>query len=404
MGKKEKRAQLIAEMRELNEKVLAEKRAFTEDEEKIYNEKKKEMEQLSAEIIAEERQKLLDGFSTELPQNTDGNEKRNGNENPELTEFRQFLLGEKRTNMAVGTASSPGGGYVLAPQQFVKELIEQVEKETQLYSIVDKVPVSGAGSLGLPYEDVDASDASWTAEIPESDITADSSWKFGKRELKPNDLSKLVKITKKLIKASALPIDELVRRKVGKKILAAFENGILVGDGSGKPLGVFTASNDGVPTSRDVTSTPTSASQVVSADDLINTKMKLRPGYRKNAVWVMNTPILTQILLLKDKEDQYLWRPGLRDGEPDKILGIPVVESEYAPTTQTAGAYVAVLGDFRNYYKFAYWEGIDIQVLTEQFALKNQIGYLAHTLADGMPTLGEAFARLKVGTIPTPST
>lgn len=401
MDKKQRRAQLVAEMRELNDKALAEKRAFTEEEQKLYSEKEKEMRELSAQIAAEEREAMLAGFTSELPTPTAENEQRGAPACGEIEEFRKFLMGEKRTTMSVGSSASPGGGYAIAPQEFVKELIEAVEKETQLYSIVDKIPVSGAGSLGLPYEATDASDASWTAEIPDSEITADSAWAFGKRELKPNDLTKLVLISKKLIAASALPIEELAKRKLAQKLIAAFEAGILTGDGDGKPLGVFVASNNGVPTGRDVTSTPTDATHVISSDDLIAMKMKLRPGYRKNAQWVMNTAFVQQVMLLKDKNDQYLWRPGLRDGDPDKLLGIPVIESEYAPTTMTANSYIAVLGDFKKYYKFAYWKGIEIQVLVEKYAGKNQIGYLAHTLADGMPTLGEAFARLKVGTIPS---
>lgn len=397
MDKKARRAQLIAEMRAMNEKLLTEKRDFTADEKKLYDEKEKEMRELSAEIAAEEREAMLNGFTTDLPKPTEDGEARGAAVPDEVAEFRKFLLGEKRTDMTVGTAASPGGGFAIAPQKFVSELIEQVEKETQAYAMVDKIPVSGAGSLGLPYEDTDASDASWTNEVPSSDISADTSWKFGKRELKPNDLTKLIKISKKLIKSSALPIDELVRRKLAKKILAAFEAGILTGNGSGQPLGVFTASNDGVPTSRDVATTYTSATKYMEPDDLINTKMKLRPGYRKNAVWFINTNVLTDIMLFKDKNDQYMWRPGLREGEPDTLLGLPVIESEFAPSTKTSGNYIAVLGDFRNYYKFAYWSEIEIQVLVEQFALKNQIGYLGHTLADGMPTLGEAFARIKVG-------
>jgi HK97 family phage major capsid protein len=111
----------------------------------------------------------------------------------------------------------------------------------------------------------------------------------------------------------------------------------------------------------------------------------------------MHTDILRSIMLLKDNDGQYMWRPGLRDGEPDTILGMPVIESEFAPNTVGTNLYVIVLGDFKKYYKFAYWKSVEIQLLVEKFAGKNQIGYLGHTLADGMPTLAEAFTRLKVG-------
>jgi len=400
MDKKARRAQLIAEMREMNEKVLGEKRDFNEEEKKLYDEKDKEMRELSAQILAEEREAAIAGFATELPKPTN-DEGRSAPESNEMESFRKFLMTGEKRDLTVGTSGSQGNGYALAPQEFSDEIIAAVEKDTQLYKMVDKIPVNGAGSLGLPYESTDASDADWTNEVPGNDISADSAWAFGKRELAPKDLAKLVKVSKKMIASSAVPIDQLVRNKLAYKFMCAFEKGILVGTGSGQPLGVFTADANGVSTARDVTSDRsayTAASGMpCCADDLIKMKMKLRPGYRKNAVWVMHTDILKSIMLLKDNDGQYMWRPGLRDGEPDTILGMPVIESEFAPNVPHTNLYVAVLGDFKDYYKFAYWKNVDVQVLVEQFALRNCIGYLGHTLADGMPVLGEAFARLKVG-------
>ena len=399
MDKKARRAQLIAEMREMNEKLLTEKRDFTDEEKKLYDEKDKEMRELSAQIMAEERQAALAGFASELPQPKD-DEGRSAPDNDAKEEFRKFLMGEKR-DLTVGTSGSQGNGYALAPQEFSDEIIAAVEKDTQLYKIVDKVPVSGAGSLGLPYESADASDASWTNEVPDDEISGDATWAFGKRELIPTDLVKLVKVSKKMLATSAIPIDQLVRNKLAYKFMSAFEKGILVGTGSGQPLGVFTASANGVSTARDVTSDRSAFTKASNmpccADDLIKMKMNLRPGYRKNAQWVMHTDILRSIMLLKDNDGQYMWRPGLRDGEPDTILGMPVIESEFAPNTVGTNLYVIVLGDFKKYYKFAYWKSVEIQLLVEKFAGKNQIGYLGHTLADGMPTLAEAFTRLKVG-------
>lgn len=398
MGKKERRAALIAEMREMNEKVKVEKRAFNDDEAKLYADKEAEVRQLSAEIAAEEREAMLAGFSSELPPKNNGSEKHNA-ENNVMTEFRGYLQdGRTETRTALTYAD---GGAAIAPMEFSKELIAAIEKEAQFYGMVEKIPVVGAGSLGIPYEAADASGASWTAEVPNNEISEDTSLAYGKRELKPTDLVKLIKISKKLLKGSALPIEEIIQKKLASKIVAAFENGILTGSGSAQPLGVFTASSDGVATARDVATTYTSSTEYMTADDLKRLKMSLRPGYRKNAVWAISTDVLLDVMLFKDSNGQYIWQPGLRDGDPDKLLGMPVFESEYAPSTKTSGSYIAVLGDFRNYYKFAYWEGIDIQVLVEKFAGKNQIGFLAHTLADGMPVLGEAFARLKVGTAST---
>ena len=385
MNKKEQRAKLIAELRAMHELAQKENRAFTDDESKAFAEKEAEVRKLSQEIAAEEREALIKGFTTELPK-TEGESR--GEVSDKMKEFRNYLLNGEKRDISVGS-----GGGALAPQEFVAEIIKGVENDSPLYGLVRKFPLSEAKSLGAPYEAADASDASWTAEVPVSDITADATLAYSLRELSPNTLVKLIKISDKLVKVSALPIEQIVKEKITEKLVATFENGITVGTGSGQPLGVFTASANGVPTSRDVTT----AGATLASDDLIKTKMSLKPAYRRKARWVMSTDILTDCLLLKDKNDQYLWRPGLRDGDPDTLLGLPVIESAYAPSTKTSGSYIAVLGDF-SYYWWAYVDGIEIKNLVELFALKNQLGFKGTAYADGAPVLAEAFSRVKVGT------
>ncbi len=384
MNKRARKAEIIAEMRAMDEKAKAEGRAFNDEEVKVFEEKRAEVEKLSAEIAEEERKSVLDGFSSKLPPEQDKEPEQKKDE----PLFRMNTNGklEIRTDMTY-----TDGGAAVAPEQFVDDLEKAVEAETVLYNLVDKLPVTGAGALGLPYEAVDASDAAWTAEVPSSDIAADSSWKFGKRSLSPADLTKLVKFSKKLLATSALPIETLARKKITAKLSAAFENGITNGSGTNEPLGVFTASADGIPVSRDVAT----EGNALSADDFINAYMAVRPAYRKKAVWVLNTAILKQVMKLKDSDGKYIWQESIRAGEPSTILGRPVYESEYAPSATAAGSYVAVFGDFRH-YKFAYWKGMELTVDNLTFAGKNQIGIYGHTLADGCPTLPEAYSRIKI--------
>lgn len=389
MGKKEKRAKLIAEMREINDKVMAEKRAMTDEERSAYEAKEAEMRQLTAEIEAEERAAELNGFSSELPVNTTGDEgTRNGNK--EDAEFRAFLTDgkvEARTDLSVGD-----GGGALAPKQFVAEVIQGLDDEAPVYAKVRKVPLSAVSGVDVPAMDTDATDAAWTSEIPSPALSADTALKYKKITINPETLAKLILVSKKLIKCSAIPVDQLVRERLQAKIAKAFENGILNGSGANQqPLGVFTASANGVSTARDVTT----AGASMAADDFIDMKMKLKPGYRKNAVWVMNTEILKDVMKLKDSHGDYIWQKGFAEGEPDTILGIPVIESTLAPTTKTTGSYVAVLGDFSKYW-FTYVDQLEIQVLLEKYADTLQVGYLANILAGGAPVLGEAFARLKI--------
>jgi HK97 family phage major capsid protein len=62
------------------------------------------------------------------------------------------------------------------------------------------------------------------------------------------------------------------------------------------------------------------------------------------ARWVFHRDAIKRITKLKDGEGQYLWSQSVRDGEPDRILGLGIATSEWAPNTFSTGEYVELLG------------------------------------------------------------
>ena len=119
------------------------------------------------------------------------------------------------------------------------------------------------------------------------------------------------------------------------------ETAYLTGSGSQQPLGVFTASSDGISTSRDVN---TGSGTSITYDGLGDAKYSLKSQYRNGgsrggARWLFHRDGVKIIAKLKDGENQPLLRPGrgLLDDDPDSILGFPFDESEKAPNTFTSG-------------------------------------------------------------------
>ena len=385
------RENLIHQMRALNDGCKDEKgevRSFTAEEENKYNGMAEDVRQLTALISEEKRSEQLAGFADSIPVPGSEGESREA-PSKEMEEFRQYLIsGEKRDLVVDGVSNTAGA---LAPQEYVKKILANVQSEVKVLDRCNVIHLNQAASIGVPTESVDAADAAWTTEVPVS-LTADSTWAFGKREIGANQLIKLVKVSNKLIKTSAFPIDQLVGDKLSIKMRQALENAIIKGDGSGKPLGVFTASASGVSTGRDVT---TGTALTISADDIIATKRNVKQAYRSKGVWVINPEILTDVILLKDNNDQYIWRSGLTDNDPDRLYGSEVIESDFAPSAKTGGSYVAVFGDFSNYW-VTMVDQISVQVLKEAFATSGEVGYLATAFADGAPVLEEAFSRLKI--------
>jgi len=287
--------------------------------------------------------------------------------------------------------SDTAGGYLSAPEKFQAELIQSLDNQVFMRQIARVLPPLGsADSLGTPSLDADPADPTWTGELNIG--SEDSTMALGKRVMKPYPLAKYIKVSKTLLRRSAISVDAIVRERLAYKFAVTEENAFLNGSGANQPLGVFTASTDGISTSRDVSTGNTTTE--IRTDGLKEAKYSLKAQYRKrNCAWIFHRDAVKQIAKLKDGEGRYIWQASLVGGDPDRLLGYPVYESEYAPNTFTTGQYVGILGDF-SFYWIVDALTMTIQVLVELYAGANQNGYLARKETDGMPVLEEAFARV----------
>ncbi|MCC6311190.1 MAG: phage major capsid protein, partial [Trueperaceae bacterium] len=305
--------------------------------------------------------------------------------------FRKFLGATTMEERSLSAGLDSEGGYTVLPIQMAAGLIKAADDMVFVRQYASKETVEGAAALGMTTLEADPADADWTTELQTGD--EDSTMAFGKREQQPHPFAKRIKISKKLIRASTRNIESLVFERLGYKSGVTEEKGFLTGNGNQRPLGIYTASADGVTTARDVSADNTATE--ITGDGLINAKFALKGQYLREARWNFHRDAVKQITKLKDQNDQYLWLPSLREGEPDRILGIPYDMSEFAPNTFTTGQYVGALCAWR-YYQIVDALGMTIQVLTELYAETNQNGYILRKETDGAPVLAEAFVRVKL--------
>lgn len=288
------------------------------------------------------------------------------------------------------------GGYLVAPMIWRNQLIQRVDDETIIRPMATVFKLEQGQSLGAPALDSDLSDAEWTSELATG--SADTVEPFGRRELKPQPLAKRILISKKLLRASGMDVEALVQQRMAQKFAEPQERAHFTGSGSNQPLGVFTASTQGISTARDTTA---AAAAVLAGDDFINAKHNLKPQYWNRATWAVHRDIIKAIRKLKDNNGNYIWSPGLGPGGgltgglPATLVDVPYKMSEFAPNTIAASQYVAILGDFKFYWIVDALD-LELQVLMELYAESNQVGYIGRLETDGMPVLEEAFSRLKM--------
>jgi HK97 family phage major capsid protein len=297
---------------------------------------------------------------------------------------------------ALNITAGDQGGY-LAPMVVSSRFFQAVDDVNWMRRISNTVTVTGGGSLGVMGIDTDPSDAAWTSEVSDTDASADSAMKFGKRELSPNLLIKRLDVSRTML-ARLSNVDSVVAERLAYKVGRTEEAAFLEGTGASQPLGVFTASADGITTDRDVLSGATAA---LSADGLIEAQHTLKASYRRNAGWVMSREAVKQVRKLKDGDNRYLWGRGdLNAAEPDTLLASPIYEAEEAPGHDAdndwdAGDYVAVYGDF-NFYQVA--TAVNLELLRDNLssAGKNKVRFFVYHEVDAMPLLAEAFVRVKL--------
>jgi len=334
----------------------------------------------------------------------------NGDHGGETFSFKglEFRAGLEATTNTLG-------GYTVPQEQFNAELIRAVHDEMVMPRLARTFTVVNADSLGTPSLDSNMTYATWGTEL--SIGATDTGATFGKRSLTPVPLAAAAVISKKLLRASALPIEGIVREELAYAAARPAEIAYLNGSGANQPLGCFTVSSLGVSTARDITSAASSGS-ISSYEELVDTKYGIKPQYWGRGSWLLNVYHHKDIRKIKDTNGNPAWMPAglgtvLSAPSPDILLDSPVYVTQYAPVSTTYGSSnmtpsivggstatpitgrVALYGDFSRYW-IATALDLQIEHLVEIKALTAQDIFIMRAESDGMPVLAEAFAPLRL--------
>lgn len=381
---KQERAKIVAQMHEITER--NNESVMSAEDNAAYAKASKDFDAISAHIDAMERQQEIDRKMGEIA------DKKVEKNDDLATAFSNHLrMGNQKTLEAYNAISqdvATQAGNLVAPQQFVSELIKELDNTMPIRQFAKKYTLQGAQSLGFPKRTARMNSAAWGTET--SEPKADTALTIGKREFKPNFATAEILVSRTLIN-NAPNVDAIVRGEVAYNMGELLENAYMTGDGNAKPLGLFTADDCGISTARDIATGNTATD--ITFDGLMEAKYAIKGQYQPNLRWLFHRDALKQIAKIKDSNGQYIWQPSVADGVADRLLGIPVITSEYAPNTFAAGKYVGILGDF-GYYWICDSANMELQVLSELYARSNQIDYIARLATDGMPVLEECFARV----------
>lgn len=286
---------------------------------------------------------------------------------------------EIQNALSIGTDSE--GGY-LCPEEYEKKLVEALEEEVFFRSLATVIHTS-SGDRKIPIV-TSKGEAAWIDEggqFPESDDS------FGQTSIGAHKLATMIKVSDELLNDSVFNIEQYISKEFGRRIGTKEEEAFFVGDGTGKPIGIFNKTG-GAETG------VTAATTGITFDDVMDLYYSLRAPYRNKATWILNDSTVKAIRKLKDGNGNYIWQPSVREGEPDRILNRPYRTSIYVPEL-AAGSRVMAFGDF-SYYWIADRQGRSFKRLNELYATTGQVGFLASERVDGKLILPEAVKTLDI--------
>ncbi len=316
---------------------------------------------------------------------------------PEVKGFVDgYLRRGSETQVKSISGAAPGDGGYAVPREIDAAIASQLKAISPIRAIAQVVQVGSAGYRKLVTTGGTAS--GWVSETgarPGTDtpVFAEIAPPFG--ELYANPAA-----SQAMLDDAAFDLEGWLAGEIAMEFARAEGAAFISGTGADQPKGFLAA-----PTAETGDATrPFGTLQFVKSgaasgfDEyaelrLIDLVHALKAGHRQGACWVMNSATLANIRKLKTADGAFLWQPGLVEGQPDRLLGYPVVEAEDMPDV-AAGAFPIAFGNFKAGYLIA--ERSATQILRDPFTNKPFVHFYATKRVGGQLLDSAAIKLLKI--------
>lgn len=260
----------------------------------------------------------------------------------------------ERKTLTVATDAAIG--YVLAPEDSQRDFLRNLVEYSPVRTIAD-VRKTGSHTVLLPKR-LTVTNAKWKGEAVASEASEPN---FDEMEISIKEITTHVDIGNWLIEDGndvEAEVNLALVEDYGEKEGIAFVNG--AGDA---------VTPEGFMTNAEVAQVLNGHATNLSSDALITMMYALPATYRNRGTWTMNGTTLAAIRKLKDGAGNYLWQPAYASGQPETILGRPVVETKDMADI-AANAFPIAFGDFKSGYRI--YDRLDLIVRPNPYLLATE--------------------------------
>jgi HK97 family phage major capsid protein len=393
----ERRAATALKVKELRDKLEAEKRGMTAEERTDFDKYSNEIALIDEDIVREKRAEDILKYQAE--QHADDHKVIGGKTREEVRErvnntfrelilFRAFGIGkmpdlrilsdpnenpfrELRTNAQSTTDNK--GGYTI-PEGFSNELAI-AEKAWGGMEGVSRVINTDKGN-DIPWPSTnDTSNVAYQVDEASDLNTSAVDVTFAKAlTLKAYKWSSgLVKISQEILEDSYFNMESILADLFGIRMGRGLNAAYTTGAGTTTISGVVTGATNSAISSVGATA--------ITYNNLVDLLHSVDPAYRMNGRFMFNDATLAYLKKIIDGDSRPLWQPAITQGAPDTILGYPYTINQDIASIG-ASAKSMLFGDFKNYL-IRKVRGDRFKILLERYAEYDQVAMVLLRRTDG---------------------
>lgn len=307
-----------------------------------------------------------------------------------------YLRRGRETEIKSMSSVTPGDGGYAVPRELDAVIARELAEVSPIRNIAQVVKTGTSGYRKLVATGGVAS--GWVSESSARPETATPNFS----EIAPpcGDLYANPAASQAMLDDVGFDLEAWLAAEIAAEFARAEGDAFVNGNGTNQPAGFLTATTsiaeDGVRSFGQLQYIGSGNASGFDAEPdakLIDLIHSLKAGHRQGACFVMNSATLAAVRKLKTSDGAFLWQPGLVEGQPDRLLGYPVIEAEDMPDIE-GGAFPIAFGNFRHGYLIAEQSGT--KVLRDPFTNKPFVHFYATRRIGGQVLDSNAIKLLKI--------
>jgi len=293
----------------------------------------------------------------------------------------RYVAREARTLM---TTPDAAGGYTV-PHRTEADIWYQLEQGPPMLRAGRIFATTGGNPLDVPT----VANFGTAVAVSQGSAIGGTDPSLGVVTLGAHKVAQLLQVSRELLADSAADVEGFVAIALARNLEVKVGPWLTQGTGTTEPIGYLTHAGTAVTGGTGVAGRPTYS-------DLVDTYGALDAKYRRNAVWLLHDTALTAVRRMTDTSGAPIWAPAA-NGNPETLLGHPVVTDPYLPALGTASKSI-VFGDPTAYAVRIADGGIDLEA-SRDYAFNQDLTTFRSVLRiDAAPLANDAFKAFRGGT------